>query len=240
VDGEIRDPPGEGGEGLTIAQTAVACLAQLAMALAVAGLLFRGHAGLCRAFVAYLTFALTCNVLITVWPDEFFTMPFWIFEQFVLDILKIAIGLEIAYWTFLGFEGARDMAKGALFLLLVGTLAAVLALHHEDAEGVVLLGLQPRMATATVWLFTALAALIAWYRIPAHPVHMGIMVGFVPYLVIFTTVLRFMTAFGWGETLATLDPMAYAVACAWWAKMAWRPAPALDPVLARLQPWRVR
>ena len=225
---------------MTVAQTVIACLAQLGLALAVAGLLLRGHGRFCRAFAAYLSFALVCNVLITGWPDQFFTMPFWIFEQFVLDVLKIAVALETAYWAFLGFDGARDVARGALFLLLAATLAAVLALHHEDAEGVVLLGLQPRMATATVWLFTALAALVAWYRIPMHPVHMGIMIGFVPYLVLFTTVLRFMTAFGWGETLATLDPVAYVAACAWWAKMAWRPAPALDPVVARLQPWRVR
>ena len=225
---------------MTVAQIAVACAGQLAIAVAVAGLVLRGHARLCRAFTAYLTFALACGVLVTAWPDEFFTMPFWIFQQFVLDLLKIAIGLEVAYWTFLGFEGARDMAKGGLFLLLVGTLVAVLALHHEDADGVVLLGLEPRMATATVWLFTALAALIAWYRIPAHPVHMGIMIGFVPYLVIFTAVMRFMVAFGWGGTLATLEPAAYAAACAWWAKMAWRPAPAVDPVVARLQPWRIR
>jgi hypothetical protein len=225
---------------MTLVQTVVAWTAMLAVALALAGLMLRGHARLCRAFTAYLTFVLSYGILATAWQDEFYTMPFWLFEQFVLDVLKIAIALEIAYWTFLGFEGARDMAKGALFLLLVGTLVAVLALHHEDAEGVVLLGIEPRMGTATVWLFTALAALIAWYRIPAHPVHMGIMIGFVPYLVVFTAVMRFMAAFGRGETLATLEPAAYVLACVWWANVAWRPAPVVDPVVARLQPWRVR
>jgi len=69
------------------------------------------------------------------------------------------------------------------------------------------------------------------------------MLGFVPYLVVFSAVMKLVAEYGWSHWLTTLGPVAYLLTCSWWAWTAWRAEPALeaDPLLiARLQPWRVR
>lgn len=229
---------------MTPLQWLVAQAAHLAIGVAIAGLFARGHARYCRAFVAYLVSVLVSGLLATLWPERFFVYSFWILAHLVFDVLKVATVLELGYWVFLGFPGAAQSARGALFVLLAGTLAAVVLLPHEitgpDATGFWLLGaLRPRLETAIVFMFTALAALITWYRIPVHPVHLGIVIGLVPYLTVFTTVIRFLSVYGIDGRLTTLEPIAYLLACAWWARVAWRPAPSPSPVIALLQPWRV-
>ena len=216
----------------------------MAIAIAIVGLYVRGYARFCRFFLTYLMTVLFVGLLMTLWPDRFYSQQFWILQHVVFDALKLATVLELGYWIFLGFPGAAQTARSTLFLFLVGTLVAVVMLPHEtlaaDGTGSVLLGaLRPRLETAMVFMFTALAALIVWYRIPVHPVHMGIIIGFVPYLTVFTTVVRFLSIYGLDERINTLGPAAYLLACSWWAVVAWRRAPAVAPVIARLQPWRV-
>jgi hypothetical protein len=229
---------------MTATQLVIAQVCNLAIVLTIAGLYVRGHSRFCRSFVAYLLSVLAFGLLTTFWPDRFYFQRFWILEHLVFDALKMATVLELAYWIFLGFPGAAQTARGTLFLFLTATLVAVVMLPHEtmsaDGTGWWLLGaLRPRLETAIVFMFTAVAALIVWYRIPVHPVHLGIIVGFVPYLTVFTTVVRFLSLYGLDQRVTTLGPAAYLVACSWWAYVAWRPAPAVAPVIARLQPWRV-
>jgi hypothetical protein len=229
---------------VTLFQWLVAQAAHVAIATAIAGLVVRRHARYCRSFTAYLAGVLVSGLLATLWPERFFVYSFWILTHLLFDVLKVAIVLELGYWLFLGFPGAAQTARGALFLLLAGTLAAVVLLPHEvaasDATAFWLLGaLRPRLETAIVFMFAALAALITWYRIPVHPVHLGIVVGLVPYLAVSTTVLRYLSVHGLDGRLTTLEPVAYLMACAWWARIAWLRAPSPSPVVARLQPWRV-
>jgi len=230
---------------MTVWQTVVGALVTLAIALAVAGLSIRGHARYCRAFTAYLVFVLVTDLLVMSWPDRFWTWPFWFFQQTMADVLKIVVALELAYWIFLGFPGAARSARGVLLLLLVATLLAVVALPNEasrDTRGYLIGSLRPRLQIGALWVFTALAGLVRWYRVPLHPMHRTIILGFVAYLTIFGTFLHLVADYGWSRHVETAEPIAYLAACSWWAWEGWRREPALDAdaaVVARLQPWRV-
>jgi hypothetical protein len=224
----------------------VAYLGLCVMGLTLGGLLLRGHARICRFFAAYLSAVLVAEALVTLWPSAFWTWQFWMFKHVVFDVLKIGIALELAYWIFLGFPGAAQSARGVALVLLVGTLAAVLALPAQQGYEVgYLVGeIRARLEVGTAWLFTALAALVRWYRVPLRPMHRALILGFVGYLLLFSTMLKLAADYApLYSSLAAAQPIAYVAVCCWWAWEAWRPERALlaDPaVLARLQPWRVR
>jgi hypothetical protein len=228
---------------LTPVQTSIALAVAALVAIALAGLVARGHVRISRSFGAYLAYVLVYDLLVTLWPARFWNWYFWHFGHTVMDALKIAVALELAYWIFLGFPAAAQSARAVIFLLLVGTLATVLALPNEagqDAGGYLFGTLRLRFEIGAAWIFTALAGLIQWYRLPVHPLHSGIMYGFVPYLLVFSTVMRAVADYGWSQWLVTIEPAAYLAACGCWAWTAWRPAPVVGPAVALLQPWRVR
>jgi hypothetical protein len=84
---------------------------------------------------------------------------------------------------------------------------------------------------------TALALLVVWYRIPLLPFQKAILVGFVPYLVVFVSLLNVLRHHGWQvrEWVNLLDATAYLGAASWWAWAAWRPEEsyAVSPAVAR-------
>jgi hypothetical protein len=230
---------------MTPLQVAIALGVQFAAALAIGGLALRRRAHLARFFGVYLVVGLATDVMMMSWPSQFYVWHFWLFRQTILDVLKILIAVELAYRIFMGFPGAAHTTRSVLFLLLLGTLVAVLALPneaaHHDRSGYYLGELRPRVEMAAVWMLTALAGLVVWYRIPLHPFHKAIMQGFVPYLVVFSTMLKLVAQYGWSRYLTALGPVAYLIACSWWAWASWRPEPAYDvdpELVARLQPWR--
>jgi len=226
---------------MTPLQVANAWAGHLAVAFTLVGLLLRGRAHFCRCFACYLAVTFACESAVTLWPETFWNWSFWLFTQTVYDALKIATALELGYWVFLGFPGAAHTARGVVFLFLVGTLVAVLALPSEAGDdGFLLGGLRARLELGTAWTFTALAALVWWYRLPLPSMHRAIILGYVSYLFVFSTVMKLATD-GITHQLATLEPMAYTAVCSLWAWEAWRREPALevDPaVIARLQPWK--
>ena len=228
---------------MTPLQIAIQLAVLVAVGIALVGLVVRGHLRFCRWFAGYLAFVLISSSLVMLWPERFWSWTYWTFEHATLDGLKIAIALELAYWIFLGFPAAAQSARAVIFLLLVGTLASVLALPNEtgqDIGGYLLGTLRLRFEIGAAWIFTALAGLIQWYHLPVHPLHSGIMYGFVPYLLVFSTVMRAVADYGWSQWLVTIEPAAYLAACGCWAWTAWRPAPVVGPAVALLQPWRVR
>jgi hypothetical protein len=89
------------------------------------------------------------------------------------------------------------------------------------------LNLQPYVLAGTVWLFLAISALILWYRLPVVPLHKALLLGFVPYLLIFTVAINLLKAFG-GNVRAYagyLKSAAYVALVAYWAVVAWRRGP---------------
>ena len=204
-------------------------LGELLLAVILVGLLVRRRAGRCYSFTVYVTAVLACEVLITTWPAVFHIWKFWVFKEILFIVLKFAIALELAARTFRAFPGARSTARGVTLLVVLISLAAVLSLPPATNPDFPELARQvvPRILNGTIWLFTALAAVILWYRLPVDLFHKAILVGFVPYLLVFTVALNLLVVFEgrerWPEMASYLQSVAYVLLLGYWGHAAWRP-----------------
>jgi hypothetical protein len=226
---------------MTAAEILLMHVLKLALLSVLVGLFVRRRAHLCWSFVAYLVWALVSNSLITFWPDQFYRQWFYIRMQGVQDVLKVVIAAELAYRTFKAFPGAAARVR---ILLLPLFLVPVLFLSKVPSGATLeeLMRLyQPQVLTGVIWLMTAITLLMAWYRVPIHPMNRAILIGFAAYLLIFTTLLNILRDFGFENLMRFIlmaDGYAYLALLGGWAYAAWvparRPVVSLD-VLRRLQ-----
>jgi hypothetical protein len=121
-------------------------------------------------------------------------------------------------------------------VVLVATTSAV-ALSGATDSARVAYDWQPRISAGAIWILSAIALLVAWHRLPIDSWHYAILVGYVPYLLVFTTGLNIIRTYGWSVLSATgtAQSLAYLVLMLWWAYAAWRPQESslLVPVRAR-------
>jgi hypothetical protein len=84
--------------------------------------------------------------------------------------------------------------------------------------------LHPRVLNGSIWLFTAIAALILWYRLPVNAFHKAVLLSYVPFLLVFTVTMNALGSatrdrLGW---LSYLYQLAYLALMVYWARAAWR------------------
>ncbi len=206
-------------------QVVIAVAANALALAALVGLIVRRRWASCWAFTAYLVTVFVIGSLITVWPSQFYRLDFWLFKESAYGLLKFAIALELAYRTFHAFPGAEATARRVLFSVMVATSLAVFAVSSPNAELAGVAGhVLPRVLNGTVWVFTAIAALILWYRLPVQPLHKAILVGFVPFLLVFTVAMNALNALGWQHQVVTSygHTVAYVVLVGYWNVAAWQ------------------
>ena len=213
-------------------QNAIAAVAVLLATTALTGLAVRRRVGVCWSFVAYLGVIAAADLLMLVWPDQFWLLWFFVGKELVINVLRFAVALELTYRTFRAFPSARATARGVLLLVLVVTLAIVF-IGTEDlkapdgapALGPLMTRVQPRVLNGSIWLLSAIAGLILWYRLPVHPLHKAILVGMVPYLLIFSVSLNLLESRGWeiAAGASYLNTLGFLLALGYWVFAAWRP-----------------
>jgi len=212
-------------------------------ALALAGLARYQRLHLCSAFPAYLAAVALGDLLAMAWPGVFFTWSFYVGREILYAALKLAVVLQLTAVCFAAFPGARATARRVLLLVLVAlVVAALLPTGATGPEGLTY-ALQPRLANGTAIAFLALWAVVLWYRIPVHHLHLAILKGFVPYLMIFTFGMRLPLDIGpaFANAVAGLSGLPYVLLLSYWAWAAWRHEElpdAPEALVRRLQPWR--
>jgi hypothetical protein len=239
-------------ESVSIEHRILANLAAALVAVALVGIAVRGRVHLSRAFVAYLAGVLVCNQL-TVWfPGTFWTYGFWRGQEATHASLSILVAFEIALLTFAMFPVARRRVLAAMFGMLLVTLLAL----NVDASSsaypwLTTLGLvTPGGQAGRLWLFAIPVLVAAWHRVPLHPFHRAIVLGFGLYLAGYCCLLGFVESSSATREsylhahayLRAIDPIAFAATVGVWAWAAWRaPRPASDvaPAIRALQPWAV-
>ena len=215
---------------MATAQWWIVAIGEPILVTALVGLLVQGGYRACYSFTVYLMAVLVPDVMSIAWPERFHTWEFWMLKEIVHNLLKFAIALELAIRTFREFPGARATARTVVFLVVLLSLAGVLSVPPRHAELQDLASqLHPRILNGTIWLFTALAALILWYRLPVESLHKAILIGFVPYLLIFTIAMNALSSIGWHiHTVAGYAHTgAYFALLCYWTYAAWRPQQAL-------------
>lgn len=193
------------------------------------GIVVRHRVRVCISFDLYILAVFTSDLLTAVDPDRFYDETFWIFKEIVHAALKFAIALELSVRIFRRFPGASDRARRWLLAILFLTFCAVLLVPGRNADYLTLLSqFMPRVLNGTAWLFMAIAVLILWYRLPVDAFAKAIVLGFVPYLLIFNIGLSLIHSMGWGiRIVATRVPaVAYVILLFYWNYSAWSHAPA--------------
>lgn len=190
------------------------------------GLIVRKRYASCYSFAPYLVIVLVPELVMALWPERFFRWDFWILKEAALNLLKFAIALELALRAFRAFPGARATARRVLFGVLAVTYLGVLAVPVQTANYAIQASqVQIRILNGTVWLFTGISALILWYRLPVEPMQKAILIGFVPYLLVFTVAMNALEAFGWHlrEYASYAQALAYVLLTGYWCRAVWRP-----------------
>ena len=219
----------------------------LVMPLLLAGLFWRRLYRIAYFFTAYLIAIWSAEVLILLWPARFYTWGFFLAKETVFGLLSFGTAMEMVAYTFQAFPGARATARGTLLVGLAFILVALLSAPIESSGGFAGLAqdLHPRLANGTALLFAGLWALVLWYNLPIHPFHRAILRGLVPYLVVFTVLVRLLATLGWQvrEEAGLADGLSWLVVVLYWTVEAWRRPRDLGvgpDVMSALQPWRDR
>jgi hypothetical protein len=218
-------------------QTTIAVFGLIALSVLMAGLVVRHRYGVAYTFTLYLIVVFVTEVVTLAWPDTFYRRSFYLQKENVINALRFAIALELMYRTFSAFPSAHRTARTLFLTLLTATLVVVVASSGEQPDAFTLLNkVQPRVISATVWLFTALAALILWYRLPVESFHKAILLGWVPFLLIFSAALNYVGEYGLQvrEISNYIHTLAYLGLLGYWARAAW--APASEPVSPAARP----
>jgi hypothetical protein len=158
-----------------------------------------------------------------------YTWETWMLHQLVTAALRFGLALELTYCIFGAFPAAATTARRIMFCILVATALTAMSASTPDAAYTRLHAEAiPRLASAAVWILTALAGLVLWYRLPLAPFPRSILLGYAPYLLIFTIGLSLLFDSGRQHLRASVgyvDTLAFFFLVNYWCRVAWRTAP---------------
>lgn len=199
------------------------------------GIVVRRRYRVWPTFGLYVAFLSVYALLIALWPGRFHRPAFWIVNESVASLLRFAVALELAFRTFRHFPGALARLRVVLLAVIGATLMLVVVATPARLDYTAFVGqIQPRILNGAVWLFSAIAVLILWYRLPILPFYKKVLLSYVPYLLVFTVAMNVLGAMGWerGQFMSYLNQLAYVVLVAFWAHTAWQPVrvPTVEPV----------
>ncbi len=211
-----------------------------ALAVVLAGVLVRARYRVWYLFALFVALTLAFALMTALWRSRFYTTGFWQAKETALNFVRFAMALELAYRTFRAFPGALATLRLTLLIVLVATLVAVLAVSGPSDYESFLANLHPRVLNGSVWLFSTIAALILWYRLPVDPFHKAVLLSYVPYLIVFSLTMNVLGALGragWERAWALqyVNQLAYLALLVHWARAAWRRVeePIRPPALRR-------
>lgn len=176
------------------------------------------------SYVLYIS-VLPAFTLLFLVDGRFYGRDVWMVQESLLNAVRFAMALEVAGRTFRDFPGARSSLNVVVTVVVFATLA--LALPSYDASGDYrhfISQLQPRLLSGSVWLFTAIAALILWYRLPVHPLRKAILLTYLPYLIFSTAFLNLLSSYGWEDSkpLQYINQLVYLALVSYWNYLAWK------------------
>ena len=210
---------------MSAAQAWIGHAGTLALAVVVAGVLARRRYRVWFFFALFLAVTLASAVMIGAWPGRFHTHDFWQAKETALNFLRFGMAIELAYRTFRSFPGALATLRWTLLFVLVTTWVTVVAVSGGGVDfRSFMADLHPRVLYGSIWLFTAIAALILWYRLPVQAFHKAVLLSYVPFLLLFTVTMNALGSvsrdrLGW---LSYLYQIAYLALLVNWARAAWR------------------
>jgi hypothetical protein len=208
------------------------------------GLIALRRVHLCWSFFLYLVAVSIGSFFGSLWPAQFRVWSFYSAKETAYFVLKGFIAVEIWLKTFAIFPRARVrvgfLLVGTFFAVWLGAVQLVPAAETYPYENLVS-RVHPRLQAGTLALYAVIVLAARLHRVPFHPLHRAILLGFA--LCLFTNALV-LSAVAWGTwsaweyaALTTLDVVAYAATSLWWGRAAWRPRRMAPAIALKMQPW---
>lgn len=193
------------------------------MAFVVFALFKRGKARQCYLFSVYMTLATSFTFLILAFPEHYSPEAYMV-KQGIYDSLIFGMSLELSVRTFAAFTGIANLVRAVLSLAVVLSTVGIFLATPVNALYETTISVQPGVTTAGIWCLAFVGLLIVWYQIPVPAFTRAIIVGFVPYLVVFTIYSDLIIRLGWGvvHELGILNAVSYDFLAGYWAYAAWR------------------
>jgi len=189
----------------------------------------RGHHRRLPVFTVYTGgLALTGTLVGLAYAWDVFVWEAWTINHIVTAALRLGIALELSYAIFGAFPAAAANARRVMLVLLLLTAVTVVSVSGPEITYKQLTSeMLPRLATGAVWILTALAFLVLWYRLPIGGLQRAILLGYAPYLIVFTVAMNLLSSVGWHmrSWVGYLDTLSFFVLIHYWCHVAWRTAP---------------
>jgi hypothetical protein len=164
------------------------------------------------------------GILIAFWPDRFRAPEPYMVKEAVHNLLRVAMAIELGVRTFRAFPGAMATLRRVVFILIVITIAIVVseapaALRYRTFVS----EFQPRVLAAALWLFTGIAVLILWYRLPVSWFQKAIVLSYVLYLPILAVYMNlWATRSPLSAFVGYVQQVSYLAVVSFWAYVCWR------------------
>jgi len=147
----------------------------------------------------------------------------------VQGALRFGVALELTRCIFGAFPAAATTARRVLFaILLVTAVIAFLMTSPSATYTRVHAEAVPRLGATAIWMLTALAGLVLWYRLPLAPLPRAILLGYAPYVLIYTICMSLFfsaEAQPYRNLISRADTLSYDLIACYWIWVAWRTAP---------------
>ena len=235
-------------------QSAVTLTTILAGFAALAGLGVRGRLQRVRFFTLYLLLASVYGSVVFLRPG-LVVWRAWLIKELLLSLIALITALEIGVQLFAARAGARPYAGRAVLLVTAAT-ALFLGVNEPGPEvGAAVsispgelwafqqaLGLLPRLAYGSAWLFAALWVATQRFEIPVDPLREAILLGFGVFSLLQAVSLGLLSGPRYARLTSDVLTLAFLAVLLVWAWFAWRleePPDAPPEIVARVWPhWR--
>src|SRR5712691_7385134 len=211
-------------------QRLIGWLGTLELFILFIALVARRHYRLSPIFTLYAGSVSATSALIGLW----YSREIWMIHQVNVAALRFGVALELTQRIFGAFPAAAATAKRVMLALLLLMAVVAMSLGSGDYAQFSTM-IVPSLATGTVWILTALAALVLWYRLPLTVLQKAILIGLAPYLLVFTVMMNLLASFGWQhrDWVSYVSTLSYMSLLAYWSWIAWRAAPEAVASMAR-------
>ena len=149
----------------------------------------------CFAFSAYVVVAATASALGLLFPDSYTPEAFMV-KQAIYDSLLFGMSIELSIRVFSLFKGIADGVRGLLATAVLASSTAILFFTPGDSRYNDIARYQPGITTAGIWCLTFVALLIVCYQIPVPAFTKAIVMGAVPYWVVFVVYIDLIGRLG--------------------------------------------
>ena len=193
-----------------------------------AGLVVRQRWRIWYGFTAYVAVVAVTTLVFLAWPS-LHTPALYLAQEVVSSLLRVWMALELGSRTFRAFPGAMATLRRVVLVLTILILVVVVSLPPPATYQDFMQETLVRLINGTIWIFTTVAALILYYRLPIGWFPKSVLLSYVPYLLWYAIYLNQLLPAAWGGSVVRyLGPVVYDVMAAYWVWLAWRvaePAP---------------